>query len=79
MPDLIGHPPYRANPHTIHYDYLPELVQYLIGWQPFPVNTAEFTKNKMELPLFRPAGRERGLGGVSGGKSEGKSPKLIGI
>ena len=50
------------------YNRLSELLPHQIQSQPIPVIPDPARKNQMRLPLFRPAGRERGLGGVSGGK-----------
>ncbi len=74
MPDPIRHPPCRRTPHAIDYDRLLDIVPHQIQWQTSPMNALEVTNKKMRLPLFRPAGRERGLGGVSGGETVENSP-----
>ncbi len=76
MPDRVGHDAKEASAWVMRgkasptrpYNCLCELLPHKKPSKPVSVIPNPARKNQMELPLFRPAGRERGLGGVSGGK-----------
>jgi hypothetical protein len=81
MPDRVGHDRQEravdgvdgiGTVGTRDYDSLSEILPQNKQWRPIPVMPVPERQDQMRLPLFRPAGRERGLGGVSGGKSKGE-------